>query len=54
MSESDQWLQVVALHDVLAAAQMARKHAPSAAMRPRIDTAVDVFLKSIIVRRSRV
>jgi len=27
----DQWLHVVALHPVLVAAEMARKHAPSAA-----------------------
>jgi len=48
----DQWLQVVALHHVLAAAQMARKHAPSAAMKPRIDAAIKAFLGSIVIGRS--
>jgi hypothetical protein len=47
----DQWLQAVALHHVLAAAEMARKHAPAADMKPRIDAAINVFLKSIIVGR---
>ena len=47
----DQWLQVVALHHVLAAAEMARKHAPSAGMKPRIDAAIHAFLDSIIIGR---
>jgi hypothetical protein len=48
----DQWLQVVALHHVLVAAQMARKYAPVAAMKPRIDCAINEFLNAIVIGRS--
>jgi hypothetical protein len=47
----DQWLQIVALHHVVAAAEMARKHAPAAAMKPRIESAIQEFLRSIIIDR---
>jgi len=47
----DQYLQVVALHHVLVAAKMARAHVPSESARPRIDAAINAFLKAIVVTR---
>lgn len=48
---TDQYLQVVALHHVLVAAKMARAHVPSESARPRIDAAINAFLKAIVVTR---
>ena len=47
----DQYLQVVALHHVLVAAKMARAHVPSESAGPRIDEAINTFLKAIVVTR---
>jgi hypothetical protein len=48
---TDQYLQVVALHHVLVAAKMARAHVLSESARPRIDAAINAFLKAIVVTR---
>jgi len=44
----DQWLQVIALRQVLAAAEMARKHAP-VRLRQQIDSAITRFIKTLVI-----
>jgi len=45
----DQWLQVIALRQVLVAAEMARKHAPGDKQRHEINTGITSFLEALVI-----
>ncbi len=49
----DQYMQVVALHHVLVAAKMARKHVPSESAKVKIDAALTAFLGAIVTNRGQ-